>query len=64
MGKDASAVSSSAGLILLAHMKFRDHPTDGYPDIWDFIVKELKRRQAPFLTSDTNYWSTLVESPI
>ncbi len=27
----------------VCHVKFPDHPTDGYTDIWDFIVQELKR---------------------
>ncbi len=25
------------------HVKFLGHPTDGYKDIWDFVVKELQR---------------------
>ncbi len=27
----------------VCHVKFPDHPTDGYQDIWDFLVTELKR---------------------
>ena len=27
----------------VCHVKYPDHPTDGYQDIWDFIVKELMR---------------------
>ena len=26
----------------VCHVKFPDHPTEGYKDIWDFIVKELQ----------------------
>ncbi len=24
------------------HVNFPDHPTDGYKDIWDFLVQQLK----------------------
>ena len=27
----------------MCHVKFLGHPTDGYQDIWDFIVQELRR---------------------
>ncbi len=27
----------------VCHVKFPEHPTHGYADNWDFIVKELKR---------------------
>ncbi len=27
----------------VCHVKYPEHPTDGYDDIWDFIVKELKK---------------------
>ncbi|WP_020470138.1 alpha/beta hydrolase [Zavarzinella formosa] len=32
-------LASQAGAT--CHVKYPDHPTDGYKDIWDFIVKEL-----------------------
>ncbi|MCX6897656.1 MAG: hypothetical protein NT105_03060 [Verrucomicrobia bacterium] len=35
-------LAQQAGAV--CHVKFPDHPTDGYKDIWDFIVKQL---QAP-----------------
>ncbi len=35
-------LAQAAGVV--CHVKFPDHPTEGYNDIWDFIVKEL---QAP-----------------
>jgi acetyl esterase/lipase len=30
---------------VVCHVKYPDHPTDGYKDIWDFIVQELQRRE-------------------
>ena len=24
------------------HVKYPDHPTEGYQDIWDFLVQELR----------------------
>jgi acetyl esterase/lipase len=34
-------LAEKAGAV--CHVKFPDHPTDGYKDIWDFIVKELTK---------------------
>ena len=34
-------LAHAAGAV--CHVKFPDHPTDGYKDIWDFIVQELQR---------------------
>lgn len=34
------ALAQSAGVV--CHVKFPDHPTEGYADLWDFIEKELK----------------------
>lgn len=28
----------------VCHVKYPDHPTAGYADIWDFIVRALKSR--------------------
>jgi acetyl esterase/lipase len=33
-------LADKAGVV--CHVKFPDHPTEKYQDIWDFIVKELK----------------------
>jgi hypothetical protein len=30
---------------VVCHVKFPDHPTDGYKDIWDFIARELMDRR-------------------
>ncbi|MCY3018798.1 MAG: hypothetical protein NTW87_07190 [Planctomycetota bacterium] len=27
---------------VVCHVKFPDHPTDRYKDIWDFLVQELQ----------------------
>ena len=32
---------------VVCHVKFPEHPTDGYKDVWDFIVQELKPRNQP-----------------
>ena len=34
-------LARQAGVV--CHVKFPDHSTDGYNDIWDFIVKELTK---------------------
>jgi len=34
-------LAEKAGAV--CHVKFPGHPTDGYRDIWDFIVQELQR---------------------
>ena len=33
-------LAEKAGVV--CHVKFPDHPTAGYQDIWDFIVQELQ----------------------
>ncbi len=33
-------LAQQAGVV--CHVKYPDHPTEGYQDIWDFIVKELQ----------------------
>jgi len=33
-------LADKAGVV--CHVKFPDHPTAGYQDIWDFIVQELQ----------------------
>jgi hypothetical protein len=33
--------AEAAGVV--CYVKYPDHPTDGFNDIWDFIVKELKK---------------------
>jgi hypothetical protein len=35
-------LAQQAGVV--CHVKFLDHPTDRYKDIWDFLVQELKSR--------------------
>ncbi|OWK38007.1 hypothetical protein [Fimbriiglobus ruber] len=37
-------LAQQAGVV--CHVKYPDHPTDGYKDIWDFLVQEL-RKPAP-----------------
>ena len=37
-------LAQQAGAVCL--VKFPDHPTEGYQDIWDFIVKELTSQRA------------------
>jgi len=33
-------LAHEAGVV--CHVKYPGHPTEGYQDIWDFLVKELK----------------------
>ena len=33
-------LAQEAGVV--CHVKYPGHPTEGYQDIWDFVVKELK----------------------
>ena len=35
-------LAQQAGVV--CHVKFPEHPTDRYRDIWDFLVQELQSR--------------------
>ncbi len=42
-GLGFQALAQKAGVV--CHVKYPDHPTEGYKDVWDFVVQELKQGQ-------------------